>query len=104
MFFFTTVYTKVSNHTWKHGSTINVIMYTYMVVCGSTGTGKTQTVRALAGLLGTSCVSFNCSESVDGVGLGRLLSGMIATGAWLLLDEINRLTPTMLSLVCSQVF
>lgn len=49
------------------------------------------------------CVIFNCSSEVNIRTLHKLLSGLCYTGSWLCLDEINRLTAEIMSVVANQI-
>jgi MoxR-like ATPase len=49
---------------------------------GPAGTGKTETVKALAAQLGRFCLVFNCDESFDLQAMGRIFVGLCQCGAW----------------------
>lgn len=66
---------------------------------GPAGTGKTESVKALGGLLGRQVLVFNCDEGVDATSMGRILSGLVRSGAWGCFDEFNRLDEATLSAV-----
>lgn len=66
---------------------------------GPAGTGKTESVKALGGLLGRQVLVFNCDEGVDAASMGRILSGLVRSGAWGCFDEFNRLDEATLSAV-----
>ncbi|KAL3101915.1 hypothetical protein niasHS_003324 [Heterodera schachtii] len=70
---------------------------------GPAGTGKTESVKALAGLLGRQVLVFNCDEGIDVRAIGRIFVGLIQCGAWGCFDEFNRLGRGVLSAVSSQV-
>jgi dynein heavy chain 1, cytosolic len=70
---------------------------------GPAGTGKTETVKALAGQLGRLALVFNCDETFDLHAVGRILLGLCQTGAWGCFDEFNRLEERILSAVSQQV-
>jgi dynein heavy chain 1 len=67
------------------------------------GTGKTETVKALASQLGRFCLVFNCDESFDFQAMGRLFVGLCQVGAWGCFDEFNRLEERILSAVSQQI-
>ena len=46
---------------------------------------------------------FNCSSEVNIRTLQKLLSGLCYTGRWICLDEINRLTAEIMSVVANQI-
>lgn len=64
-----------------------------LVCTASTGTGKTETIRALARFLGRPVVRLSCGPDVSLPVVERALHGATNVGAWLLLDEVNRLLP-----------
>ncbi|KAH3679920.1 hypothetical protein WICMUC_000663, partial [Wickerhamomyces mucosus] len=70
---------------------------------GPAGTGKTETVKALAQNLGKMMLVFNCDESFDFQAIGRLLLGISQIGGWGCFDEFNRLDQNILSAVSSQI-
>lgn len=70
---------------------------------GPAGTGKTETVKALGGALGRLVLVFNCDESFEHGSMGRILSGLVQSGAWACFDEFNRLTERVLSAISSQI-
>lgn len=68
---------------------------------GPAGTGKTETSKDIARLCGRHIVTVNCSEGVDIYAITRLLEGIAGAGSWACFDELNRLTPGVLSFVSS---
>lgn len=70
---------------------------------GPAGTGKTETVKALAQQLGRLILVFNCDESFDLHAMGRIFLGLCQTGAWGCFDEFNRLEERILSAVSQQI-
>lgn len=66
---------------------------------GPAGTGKTESVKALGGLLGRQVLVFNCDEGIDASSMGRIISGLVKTGAWGCFDEFNRLDEATLSAI-----
>ncbi|KAK6637824.1 hypothetical protein RUM44_008246 [Polyplax serrata] len=66
---------------------------------GPAGTGKTESVKALAGLLGRQILVFNCDKGIDVKSMGRIFVGLVKCGAWGCFDEFNRLEEATLSAV-----
>ena len=58
---------------------------------GPAGTGKTESVKQMAQLLGILCVVFCCDEAFDYSVMRRILNGLECIGAWGCFDEFNRL-------------
>uniref|UniRef100_A0A915E882 Cytoplasmic dynein 2 heavy chain 1 n=1 Tax=Ditylenchus dipsaci TaxID=166011 RepID=A0A915E882_9BILA len=70
---------------------------------GPAGTGKTESVKALARLLGRQVLVFNCDEGIDVQSIGRMFIGLVQCGAWGCFDEFNRLEKNVLSAVSSLI-
>ncbi|XP_023565248.1 cytoplasmic dynein 2 heavy chain 1 [Octodon degus] len=70
---------------------------------GPAGTGKTESVKALGGLLGRQVLVFNCDEGIDVKSMGRIFVGLVKCGAWGCFDEFNRLEESVLSAVSTQI-
>ena len=70
---------------------------------GPAGTGKTESTKDLAKNLGTLCIVYNCSEQVTVQMMQGQFLGMIYTGAWLCLDEFNRINIEVLSVIAQQI-
>jgi dynein heavy chain 2 len=49
---------------------------------GPAGTGKTETVKAMAMLFGRMCLVFNCDEGLDYKSMARIFLGLVKCGAW----------------------
>jgi dynein heavy chain len=79
----------------KHGNGV--------LLQGPSGTGKTESLKELGRCMAKYCVIFNCSSEVNIRTLQKLLSGLCYTGSWLCLDEINRLTAEIMSVVATQI-
>ncbi|KAJ2172983.1 dynein heavy chain, partial [Coemansia sp. RSA 551] len=70
---------------------------------GPAGTGKTETVKALAAQLGRFALVFCCDENFDFQAMGRIFVGLCQVGAWGVFDEFNRLDERILSAVSQQI-
>ncbi|XP_017783105.1 PREDICTED: cytoplasmic dynein 2 heavy chain 1 [Nicrophorus vespilloides] len=70
---------------------------------GPAGTGKTESVKALGSLLGRQVLVFNCDEGIDTASMGRILSGLVRSGAWGCFDEFNRLDEATLSAISMHI-
>ncbi|KMQ91499.1 cytoplasmic dynein 2 heavy chain 1-like protein [Lasius niger] len=70
---------------------------------GPAGTGKTESVKALASILGRLVLVFNCDEGMDTGSMKRILGGLAQAGAWGCFDEFNRLEEDTLSAVAMLV-
>ncbi|XRB10259.1 dynein axonemal heavy chain [Pseudoscourfieldia marina] len=70
---------------------------------GPAGTGKTETIKDLSRLCGRHVVTMNCSEGVDVTAMTRIIEGVASSGSWACFDELNRLSPDLLSFVSSML-
>lgn len=70
---------------------------------GPAGTGKTESVKALAAAMGRQVLVFNCDEGIDFLSMGRIFIGLVKCGAWGCFDEFNRLKEDQLSAISQQI-
>jgi len=70
---------------------------------GPAGTGKTESVKDLAKNLGKFCVVINCTPQSTVLLMQQQFFGTIYTGAWICLDEFNRIDIEVLSVIAQQV-
>ena len=70
---------------------------------GPGGVGKTETVKDYCRLMGRMCIVLNCSDAVTSILTGRLLKGVAASRVWVLFDDFNRMSMTIVSVVAQQL-
>ncbi len=70
---------------------------------GPAGTGKTESVKALAACMGRQVLVFNCDEALESASMVRIFIGIVKCGAWGCFDEFNRLKEDQLSAISQQI-
>ncbi|CEH14594.1 dynein heavy chain cytosolic [Ceraceosorus bombacis] len=70
---------------------------------GPAGTGKTETVSLLGRRLGREVIVTCCGEEFDAKSISRGLLGCARVGSWAAFDEINRLSPNVLSSISEDI-
>jgi Hydrolytic ATP binding site of dynein motor region len=77
-----------------------LLLHRCLLTSFSCSTLVLNTEQNLATVAGKSCYTVNCSPELDHISLGTLITGVAASGAWLCLDELDRLSQATLT-VCS---
>lgn len=71
---------------------------------GPTATGKSQTIKDLANALAIQLKIFDCTPDLDYRSISRFLKGVAAaSGAWLCLEDFNRIELKTISVITQQI-
>ena len=65
------------------------------VLVGRAGSGKTESVRSLANTCGKFLYLVPCAGSLSAITLQAVVEGCVRTGAWLCMEDIDALTPSV---------
>lgn len=74
-----------------------------VILSGDSGVGKTETVREMARVLGRLCLVTDCNANMNWRSVGNILSGLAQSGLWGCLEQLDRLDPSTLSVLSSQL-
>ena len=66
---------------------------------GAVSTGKTETTKEAARLVGKMCFVFHCSNSITTETLIKFFKGFVSGGSWTCLDEFNRVPSNVISAI-----
>ncbi|CAH1394023.1 unnamed protein product [Nezara viridula] len=70
---------------------------------GTTGSGKSETIRDLAKASAILLFGFSCSNLIDYSNLTAFMKGTACTGSWTCLDDFDRISPGLISVI-AQLF
>ena len=70
---------------------------------GEPGSGRTETIKDLASTLGNYTVVFNSSENADYRVFAGFFSGLVGTGCWGILQDLNKVHSEVLSTLGSLI-
>ena len=77
--------------------------YLACALLGSTGTGKTSTIKDFACTLGKYLVILKCSELMCYKDLERIMKGLAASGLWGMFDDFTKISSSLLSVFAYQM-
>lgn len=70
---------------------------------GPTATGKSETIKDLAKALAIQLKVFDCTPDLDYRSISRFLKGVATSGAWICLEDFNRIKAETISVVTQQI-
>lgn len=70
---------------------------------GLSATGKSQTIKDLAKALAIQLKIFDCTPDLDYRTISRFLKGVATSGAWLCLENFNRIALKTISVITQQI-
>ncbi|RDD45872.1 Dynein heavy chain 5, axonemal [Trichoplax sp. H2] len=68
-------------------------------LCGPWGTGKTETIKGFAHMLGVYLVAFSCSLQSEPSSLIRIIHGLAQDGCWGCFDDFHRVQVSTISVL-----
>lgn len=71
---------------------------------GPAGVGKTEVIKDLAKTLANPLIVYNCSDKINTYTITRFLKGIASSGAWCCLDEFNRTSIDVISIISTHVY
>ncbi|KAI8591363.1 hypothetical protein BDZ88DRAFT_505427 [Geranomyces variabilis] len=83
------------------GYIVNMLKFSACPVLS--GHGSAATLRDLASITGTRCIVLDCRPTWHPGALGRVLCGLLATGAWLCFANINAADLSIVNTISHQV-
>ncbi|EFN74153.1 Dynein heavy chain 7, axonemal [Camponotus floridanus] len=75
----------------------------YSGILGSTSSGKTETIRSLTKALAKLFYIVNCNNSISYDCVIRIFKGVVSCGAWVCLENFNRLKLELLSAIAQNL-
>ncbi len=88
---------------------INAFHRNYGYYCRGNGSaavssqGKSETCKDIASSLGLQTIVSTCTSRETPVTLGQLFKGIATTGAWCVLKNFNKIIPSVMSIVATQI-
>lgn len=70
---------------------------------GPTAAGKSETIKDLAKALAIQLKVFDCTPDLDYRSISRFLKGIATSGAWICLEDFNRIATKTISVVSQQI-
>ena len=68
-------------------------------IIGPEGSGKTETIKALAQVMGVHCIVFRGFEEIEQRALINFFKGLVIAGAWCCFKEFNKIPLDLLSVI-----
>lgn len=73
--------------------------YSFAALHGPSGTGKSETFKDMARALAIQSKVFNSLSDLDHTAIAKYLKGIVASGAWVCFEDINRIDHHTLSVI-----